>query len=333
MSTNGRDRFLSVTTGKGAEYAGWQEPLPALVARLQAHVAGIRGRLEQPTREVSIWPSAVAGRYTFKPDPLVIDVDVEQTNAGTQPVNVVVPSGKTVNVRLIFPGPGVFVGRWLKATLSMRLFNPLMRGDQVTWIPVVSNVGAALQDAGPDGPPYTTRFSVFPLQPVTPPIEVLATGAIRPPALNYAWNMQDTRSGRWYADRPLSSAMMLPGSWTGDSPPGVSVMLRDGDLFDLKAPWVFERDGQANFAFTPITDLYQFASSIPGNAAPMNLPFDDREGGVRDQGVLLQVEMHGFRFETMQDAVHAGALTQVFDDDSNGSPLPPGTSRMARKGM
>lgn len=324
-STNGRDRFVALSPGKGAEYQGWQEPLPDLVARLRSHVDGLRGRLDNPGVDTSIWPSAVAGRYIFQPDSKVLDVDVLQTGVATSPVNMVVPSGRTFDIRLIFPGPGVFVGRWLKCNVFMRLHCPTLKGDNEMWLPVVSNTGAGVNA----DTPFTTRFSVFPAQPQTPPIAYPGYN-INPPALNWCWNLKDTRSGRLYADRPISNMMMLPGTWqgeggavTGGSQP------RDGDLFDLKTPWVFERDGQASFQFTPITDLYQFDSSLSGTEF---LPFDDREGGKRTQSVLVQVEMHGFRFETMQDALHAGALTQVWGDDSNGAPVPLAAIRMAKKG-
>lgn len=329
-STNGRDRFVALSPGKGAAYPGWQEPLPDLVARLRSHVDGLRGRLNVPDTQTSIWPSAVAGRYIYHPDDKVLDVDVTQKDKDFQPVNMVVPSGRTVDIRLIFPGPGVFVGRWLKCSVYMRLHCPTLKGDNEMWLPVVSNTGAGVNASTP----FTTRFSVFPLQPQTPYIAVPGPGdVIRPPALNWCWNLKDTRSGRLYADRLISNMMMLPSTWmgeagavTGGSQP------RDGDLFDLRTPWVFERDGQLSFQFRPITDLYQFASSIPGDGPVMGLPFDDREGGKRDQSVLVQVEMHGFRFETMQDALHAGALTQVWGDDSNGAPVPLSAIRMAKKG-
>jgi len=336
MSTNGRDRFLAPSpSGLGSEYAGWQEPLPDLVARLQARIAGLRARLNQPSTEVSIWPSAVAGRHIFTPETSVVQVDTAQTNLGTNPVNVVVRSGKTTNIRIIFPGPGVFVGRWLKCSLFMRLHNPQMRGDSVTWLPIVSNTGALGSFAVTPALsiPFTTRFSVFPVQPQVPFAYGTVLAPFRPPALNYFWNIKDERSGRHYADQLVSHMMLLPSTWQQQGPgasPGMA--LADGDLFDLKAPWVFERDGQVTFKFRPITDLYQFDSSIAGTAAPMSLPFDDRENGQRNQSVLVQVEMHGYRFETMQDAVHAGAITQIWDDDSNGAPIPKGAARLARKG-
>jgi len=314
-----------------------------LVQRLKRRIQSVRARLGQPTTEISIWPSAVAGQHVFKPSAEVVQVDTAQLNAGTNPVNVVVPSAKTTNIRMIFPGPGVFIGRWLKANLYMRLHDPQLKGDTVAWLPVVSNTGVWGSTTDVLNVPFTTRFSVFPRQPQTPAAYGNGVGASRltPPALNYFWNMKDERSGRMYSDRELSHMMLLPNTWQrsgddqvadplGGAPVGYPVA--DGDLFDLKCPWVFERDGQATFFFRPITDLYQFASSLSGTDPIVGLPFDDRENGVRDQSMKVQVEMHGLRFETMQDAVHAGALTQIWDDDSNGDPLPEGTARMARKG-
>lgn len=336
MSTNGRDRFLSISPGKGAEYAGWQEPLPELVQRLRARIEGLKARLNVPSTEMSIWPSAVSGRHIFRPESTVEQVDTAQSALGTNPINVVVRNNKTTNIRIIFPGPGVFVGRWLTCSVLMRLHNPELKGDTESWLPVVSNSGAigSLAANPAAAIPYTTRFSVFPVQPNVPPAYGPAAGTtFRPPALNYFWNLKDERSGRLYADQMMSHMHLLPETW---QMPGAgstfAPVLGDGDLFDLKAPWVFERDGQATFQFRPVTDLYQFDSSIAGTAAPMSLPFDDRENGLRDQSVKVQVELHGFRFETMQDAVHAGALTPNWGDDSNGASLPPGAVKMARKG-
>lgn len=322
VSSNGRDRFLPAAPGgDSVKYTGWQEPLPELVARLRARIAGVRQRLEFPATDVSIWPSAVAGHRIFAPEKGVEYVDALQNNT-TYPVNVVVRSGKTYDIRVIHPGPGVFVGRWLKVSLWMRLFMPSRHGDTEAWLPMPSNTGVGHATIGtPDPTPYTTNFSIFPVQPHLP---TLISG-VRPPALNYFWNLSDPRNGRLYSDKLASHMMLLPSTYqTGapnkGGPSGNS--LGDGDVFDLKSPWVFERDGQFTFQFRPTTDFYQFDSSIPGDQPPMNLPFNDLQGGLRDQSVKVQVELHGYRFETMQDAVHAGALTHKWDDESNGADTP-----------
>ena len=335
-STNGRDRFLPAAPGgKSVQYTGWQEPLPDLVRRLRARIEGVRQRLEFPTTEVSLWPSAVAGHRIFTPEAGVETVNTQQTEVGGDyPVNVVVRSGKTYTIRIIHPGPGVFVGRWLKVSLWMRLHNPNLKGDTESWLPICSNTGVGSNAAASGPTPYTTNFSIFPVQPALPYYPLTS---LRPPALNYFWNLQDPRNGRLYADKLASHMMLLPNTyqWGGVRGVGPSALvntLADGDVYDLKAPWVFERDGQATFLFRPTTDFYQFASSIAGNAAPMNLPFDDRQGGIRDQSVKVQVEMHGYRFETMQDAVHAGALTHVWGDDENGADLPKDAILPRRKG-
>jgi len=329
MSTNGRDRFVPAASGKGATYTGWQEPLSALVQRLQRAIQGVRDRLRVPSTEMSIWPSAVTGRRLFTPEAGVELVDSDQNNASSQPINVVVRSGRRYTIPMIFPGPGVFIGRWLKVALYMRLHDPELKGDTEAWLPMCSNTGAGTGTNAATDFPYTCRFSLFPLQSQGIPA-LNGGGDFRPPCLNYFWNLQDPRSGRLYSDRSMSHMMLLPSTWQATTQNGGNA-LADGDLYDLKVPWVFERDGQLTFTMDPITDLYQFDSSINGTANPMFLPFDDRENGKRDQSVLVQVEMHGFRFETMQDAVRAGALTQRWEDESDGAVIPMGTAGLARK--
>jgi hypothetical protein len=42
---------------------------------------------------------------------------------------------------------------------------------------------------------------------------------------------------------------------------------------------------------------------------------DDIVGGKRDESVTVQVELHGERYETLQDAMNQGALTRPVRPD------------------
>jgi hypothetical protein len=139
--------------------------------------------------------------------------------------------------------------------------------------------------------------------------------------INFLWNMVDTKSQRRLADAYISQMVFTPPSApvtqeAGSFQFGVTTKIQahervpDGDLFRFCTPWVFERDGQVNFIFRPITPVLQFDSSIAGTDPVVGLPYDDRINGIRDQRVRVQVEIHGYRFETDQDAIRAGALTR-----------------------
>jgi hypothetical protein len=131
--------------------------------------------------------------------------------------------------------------------------------------------------------------------------------------INFLWNMVDTKSQRRLADAYISQMVLTPPSLPetqSNAQDHAFESLPDGDFFKFCTPWVFERDGQANFTFRPITPVFQFDSSLAGTDAAVGLPYDDRVNGKRDARVRVQVELHGYRYETDQDLIRAGALTR-----------------------
>lgn len=289
--------------GGASAWGGWVRPLPDLIDQLRADVEGLQLRVKDPVGPGV--PAAYQGVKVFLPETAEFNVDTLQTHVGTNPCNFVVRDGTTYEIPIVFPGPGVFIARYLKVSIYQRLFVPAYNGP--VFLPVMTNTQAFVVAHTS----WTTKFSVPPVQPFQ------ATGKKPLGAINYFWNIIDTKSGRKLADDLVSHMMLLPRTYMplddgGASPSILEIAsLPDGDLLELDAPWVFERDGQVAFLFRPITPMLQFASSISGNTAGYG--FDDRENSVRNQSVTVTAELHGYRYETDQDAIRAGVLTREQD--------------------
>ena len=180
-------------------------------------------------------------------------------------------------------------------------------------------------------PYFTTKFSIYPQQEnyaylgASFDINKFSMAPQSQRTINFLWNMVDTKSQRRLADAYISQMVFTPPSAPVTQEAGFVVIppfppittynqaherVPDGDLFRFCTPWVFERDGQVNFIFRPITPVLQFDSSLAGTDPVVGLPYDDRINGLRDQRVRVQVEIHGYRFETDQDLIRAGALSR-----------------------
>ncbi len=308
---NRRDIIPVVPGGNAPGYGGWVRPLPDLVDQLEADVEGLQLRLRNPTNPGV--PAAYQGVKVFLPETGSFAVDALQTHAGTMLANFVVRDGTTYEIPVIFPGPGVFMARYLKVSIYQRLFvPPFITGGVIpgyngpVYLPVRTNQQAFNDIAlGAGSIQWTTKFSLPPKQPQQ------ATTKLPLGAINYFWNMIDTKSGRKLADDLMSHMMLLPRTFMpliNDETLTEVASLPDGDLLELDAPWVFERDAQMTFQFRPITPMLQFDSTVSGATAGYG--FEDRENGVRNQSVTVSVELHGHRYETDQDAIRAGALTR-----------------------
>jgi hypothetical protein len=216
-------------------------------------------------------------------------------------------------------GDGVFVMNRVKVAVTQRVFvTPFGRAVDIP-CPVLQ-VGFANRLAAvprENAQAWTTKFSVFPKQP-----EGLVTGAFVPEsvlfgAVSYFWNMRDDRTGRYLSSdlmpcTELQPTYVAPAQYlnAADGRPIGRVPLSNGGFYEVRTPWMFERDGQATLHFRPITPIFQFDSSLAGTNAAVGLTYDDREGGKRIQPVTVAVEYHGYRYRTDQDAIRAGALTR-----------------------
>lgn len=291
-------------TTKASFWTGWTKPLQDVVHTLEADIASLQARLRVPIQKGR--PSAYMGVREFLPEASIVEVDVNQDGQGTAPCNYVVRDGQDYSIPIIFPGPGVFVAHEIVVSIFQR---DISAAKQEMYAGMNTNA-YSLQNYNS----FTTKFSVYPKQ--------TAGSSFLPPqherTINFFWNMVDTKSQRLLADSYISHMVLTPRSLPVFVAEGGTIeearvfreKLPDGDLFKFSTPWVFERDGQANFSFRPITPVFQFDSSLAGDDPVVGLGYDDRVNGKRDQRVRVQVELHGFRYETDQDLIRAGALTR-----------------------
>lgn len=312
-------------TSQASWWTGWTKPLQDLIHTLDADIAGLKARLQHPIHKGR--PAAYVGFRDFIPERTLVQVDTAQTGEGTNPCNYVVRDGQDYDIPIIMPGPGVFVAEEITVAIFQQQYAPIAAsaGDAPFVLDLVDVQLAAMQAEmrantfvfpSTQTPYFTTKFSIFPQQTGIAYLGESNNVRVAPQSqrtLNYFWNMVDTKSQRRLADAFISQMVLTP--------PSAPVVQRnilntafesvpDGDLFRFCTPWVFERDGQVNFIFRPITPVLQFDSAIPGTDPVVGLPYDDRINGIRDQRVRVQVEIHGYRFETDQDAIRAGALTR-----------------------
>ena len=322
-------------TSQASWWTGWTKPLQDLIHTLDADVAGLKARLRNPIHKGR--PAAYVGFRDFIPESSVVQVDTAQTGEGTNPCNYVVRDGQDYDIPIIMPGPGVFVVEEVTVAIFQQQYAPIsasFQGGVLTDVNLVAMQAEMRANAFPfpssaQTPYFTTKFSIYPQQVngaylgETLDIEKFSMPPQSQRTINFLWNMVDTKSQRRLADAYISQMVFTPpsapvtqeASFFVPRPPVTTKnqaheRLPDGDFFKFCTPWVFERDGQANFTFRPITPVFQFDSSLAGTDAVVGLPYDDRVNGKRDQRVRVQIEIHGYRFETDQDLIRAGALSR-----------------------
>jgi hypothetical protein len=303
-------------TTKGSFWTGWTKPLQDVVHTLEADIASLHARLRAPIHKGR--PASYAGYRDFIPERSIVQVDTEQTNVSTNPCNYVVRDGQDYSIPLIMPGPGVFVAHELNVAIFQRHVSASqqemfaeMRPNAFPFSGIFIRNGTTF----PVQPYFTTKFSIYPQQTIIPQQFPVPPEASR--TINFFWNMIDTKGQRLLADAYISQMALTPRSLpvgqnrTFEENQAVAYnRVPDGDFFKFPTPWVFERDGQVNFTFRPITPVFQFDSSLSGTDPVVGLPYDDRVNGVRDQRVRVQIEIHGYRYETDQDLIRAGALVR-----------------------
>lgn len=299
-------------TTKASFWTGWTKPLQDVVHTLEADIASLQARLKTPINKGR--PASYMGVREFIPESSIVQLDVNQQGVSTAPCNYVVRDGQDYSIPIIFPGPGVFVAHEILVSIFQR---DISASKQEMYAGMNTNA-YAITNTSSLSPRFTTKFSIYPKQSKT--LVPLADPYLPPQhtrTINFFWNMIDTKSQRLLSDSYISHMVLTPRSLPVLLTIGRLVAsnfarekIPDGDLFKLSTPWVFERDGQANFSFRPITPVFQFDSSLPGDDPVVGLDYDDRVNGKRDQRVRVQVELHGYRYETDQDLIRAGALTR-----------------------
>ena len=298
-----RQNFVPLTPGgAGSLWGGWTKPLEQQVEQLEAEIAGLEARVKTPTRPGV--PAVYRAAREFVPEfGNAFLFDTEQDGVSSNLVNYVMRDANTYNIPVIFPGPGVFTAKQIKVSIYQRLFKPQF--SEPTQLHYTTSLIGLFSSVGPIFP-FTPKFSLYPKQPISAPFSP------RFNAINFVWNLLDSRSQRYLSSDLMSHEFLLPrspGPFNAVAP-GSTQQLPDGGYFQLHAPWVFERDSQVQFQFRPITPVLQFDSSISGLNPAVGLLYDDRENGVRNQTVTVGIELLGYRYVADQDMAEAGTLTR-----------------------
>lgn len=128
---------------------------------------------------------------------------------------------------------------------------------------------------------------------------------------NYFWNLQDSKSGQKLSNDLMSGNLLgnppraigVGANQLANVTGGAETAIEGGYLFQLDVPMLIERDGQLNFFFRPINPVLQLALEDPANTFAGGV-------GKEDQKVFVQVELHGYRLDSMQDYLRVGALSR-----------------------
>jgi len=302
------DKQLPLRPGSDAP-VGWIYTVEQKLRQVYQEAEGLLLRLG--TKYKGGVPACYIGEKLFTPEEASFSADPWGSNAifpaNAQPLNYVVRSGMVHSIPIVINGPGVFVARYLKVSISQRYNfpsnDPNVPGSPnggVIWFPLppkdFMNVGAGPLALDGLGWPVdmirwmTVKWSIF--SEVTLPALLGSIGGalgfsfndVRGSSLalgvNFFWNIIDQDSQRRYADDWVSDNALLR---QGSASPV------DGNILKFNAPWLFERAGTVDFQFLPITDILQLdpTATIFPIITTAGLPVDDREdnGTKRDHSI------------------------------------------------
>jgi hypothetical protein len=244
-----------------------------LVTRAQSLLNDLRTRVRGTGAKTV--PCAYMGETVFRPESTTYALDTDQDGTSSNLVNYVVRSGRSYNIPVLIGGDGPFRALALHVSITQRLYQST---DgivcQMNVMPIVNNFQTVA---------WTTKFSLYGTQP-----------AVRQsPCINFYWNCQESSTQMMLSDHLLPMSALMPRTlFLRDYTDTVSVDVNpDGDIFRFDAPWRIKQGSFLNFIFRPVTDIVQYDSSmaLPGGRV------DDRQNGVRDQSVTVQVEVIGER--------------------------------------
>ncbi|NBT35343.1 MAG: hypothetical protein EBT03_07365 [Betaproteobacteria bacterium] len=257
---------------------GWLDSLKAQIVRLQNEVKGVEARAKRAMPDNSE-PAAVVAKKTFEPFGPVFNFDYKQDGVSSVQSQMVLQDGVTYEIPVTFPPPGLFVARFVKVALYQRIFDPTYGPMQ---LPVTYG------NYFTDNENQTSKFCF--------PDNATITTRIRSRRISFLWNLIDTKSGVRLSDELLPDLTLLPQDVLEGS---------TGNYLELAVPWLFERDAQLTFLFRPITPAIQPTAT----SGYFPYSFDDREQNntSRNMAITVQLELHGTRFLTVQDAFRRGA--------------------------
>jgi hypothetical protein len=270
---------------------GFVRTVQGKVAQLTKEVAGLKDRLRYKYNEGV--PASYVGETVFSPESASFDLDVynEGDNpANVQPVNYVVRDGQTQSVPIVLQGPGVFMARFIKVKFFQRYNDPDL-GPMRLPIPIGKTFFDLNQNIA--GAQLSTRLQTIKwhlFYDVAGFNELLRDRLV---GINYFWNIIDRDSERQLSGDFIADTALLHQGYQNQV---------NGDLMEFDVPWLFERAGIVDFQFRLINPILQLA------ATSASFPFsgkDDREnnGTVRDQRVIVRVELHGTKHYSERDQV------------------------------
>lgn len=305
------DRPLALPGPGNTQDVGFIQTAQGAIDKLKKRIAGLQDRLRYKYAEGV--PQAYSGQRIFVPETQTMEIETarigENENgvapAGTSLVQYVVRDGITHTVPVIFPGPGVFIARFLVVTFYQRIFgganntyylnnltNRVMRYSIPFGKSFFDPANAVSGHAG-QLPPQTGKVSLLRYTRVS------SLGADRGQlGINFFWNLVDGDSQRQLSDGLIPHDVLLPQGFQAQV---------SGNLFEFGVPWLFERGGRVDFQFRLINPILQLAAADPEfpfvfEKGP-DVDWDDREqnGTVRNQQVMVRVELHGTKFYSERD--------------------------------
>lgn len=308
MHNNIRDKqfIKQLGLGEASIETGWTRSLEENIAQLEQEIEGLEVRMDLGVS--SGVPAAYAAKRVFTPESSTVLVDLSQDPGDPLvPMNYIVRDGATYDIPILMPGPGVFVAKHIVLAMYLKYFSDTANTYVQKNITGNQTYLASSIFFGNNAGLYTTKFSAQGPAGNQPFGRITLSGGnvvkkLPYVAINYFWNLLDSKSGVKLSDELMSQNVLLPRSrpygqsFFGPKPQVLDGSIfngyADGGFFEFDVPFVFERDGQANFLFRPITPFLQEADTL------------------HPQEVIVQVEMHGFRYETAQDERLLGALSR-----------------------
>jgi hypothetical protein len=292
-------RFVQPNSGTPI---GWLASIKDQITRLQKEVEGVALRLARPAPK-DAEPAAVVGKMVFSPETYTFAFDYLQNGVSSVQSQYVLRDGMTYEIPVVFPPPGVFIARAAQVSVVQRLFVP-----DVGVMQVPMHYGNFFMDQGATGATQTFQTKKYSFPDNTDTSRIYLSRR-----LSFLWNLIDMKNGVRFSDELMSDLLFLPQDFgtprSGGSGSGSLANLptaATNGYLEFPTPWLFERDAQLTFQFRPITPVIQPTA----NSGYSPYPFDDREqtGIVRDSSVTVQIEIHGTRYLSLQDAARQGAL-------------------------
>lgn len=277
---------------------GFVQTVQGKVATLQSEVAGLLDRLKYPPYRDGV-PASYVGERIFSPESASFDLDVlgrGDDAATVQPVNHVVRDAEWFTVPIEMDAPGVFMAKYLKVVFYQRWWSPDQ--NKAVWISIPQTKSFDNLSSSDSTRLQTIKWSILMDQTFSSLPNTNLFG------MNYFWNLVDADSQRRLSNEPISNTVLLPRGYRNQM---------DGGLMEFDAMMLFERQGRLDFEFrliNPILQLDPSATKFPFITADTAANIDDRErgGSVRNQEVMVRVELHGTKFYNERDLLFREAV-------------------------